>query len=177
LGSVYDDESTLKFTFETLKVASDFAIKMVKRNEERLLLSALPSLEAAQRLARFDIERYGVSRVRFLGSREIPWYSTYRRIPVQEVESLSKILALEREADKLLNGGSLAVLELGSDSYEPLKLLDISKKLINEYGIRFFTYDRSLTYCMTCKKAWNGQLHKCPSCGSVNSLNYFKRYF
>ena len=176
VGSVYDDESTLKFTFETLKEASDFAIKTVKRNEERLLLSALPSPEAAQRLAKFDIERYGVSKVRFLGTRETPWYSTYRRVSLQEVESLSKILALEREADKLLNGGSLAVLELGQDSYEPLRLLEISRKLIKEYGIRFFTYDQSLTYCITCNKTWKGLLHKCPSCGAVNALTHFKRY-
>jgi len=174
--SVYEDENTLKFALETAKYVSDFAFKADKRREKRLLPSALPFIEASERLARLDIERYGVSKVRFLGTREKPYYSTFSRISIQDVEKFSRSMSVEKEMRELLNGGSLTVLELGDTFYEPGELLSLSRKLVENYEVDFFTYNRNLTYCLNCKRSWFGLLNKCPSCGAVSTLTTFKRY-
>ena len=174
--SVYEDENTLKFALETAKYVSDFAFKADKRREKRLLPSALPFIEASERLARLDIERYGVSKVRFLGTREKPCYSTFSRISIQDVEKFSRSMSGEKEMRELLNGGSLTVLELGDTFYDPGELLSLSRKLVENYEVDFFTYNRNLTYCLNCKRSWFGLLNKCPSCGAVSTLTTFKRY-
>jgi anaerobic ribonucleoside-triphosphate reductase len=141
-----------------------------------LLPSALPFIEASERLARLDIERYGVSKVRFLGTREKPYYSTFSRISIHDVEKFSRSMNVEKEMRELLNGGSLTVLELGDTLYEPGELLSLSRKLVENYEVDFFTYNRNLTYCLNCKRSWFGLLNKCPSCGAVSTLTTFKRY-
>ncbi|MEM2394483.1 MAG: anaerobic ribonucleoside-triphosphate reductase [Candidatus Bathyarchaeia archaeon] len=174
--SVYEDEDAFKFAMETLKYVSDFTLKAEKRREKRLRSSILPLQEASERLARLDIERHGVLKVRFQGTREKPHYSTFSRINLQEGEKFLKTLMVERDLHRLLNGGSLIVLGLGDAKYEPQELLSTTKKLVENYGIEFFTYARSLTYCLQCKKSWFGRLPKCPSCGAVSTLAFFNRY-
>lgn len=174
--SVYEDENALKFALETTKYVSDFAFKADKRREKRLLPSVLPFVEASRRLARLDIERYGVSKVRFLGTREKPYYSTFSRITIQDGEKFSKAIMVEKEMYRLPNGGSLTVVELGDVQKEPSELLSLSRKLVENYDIDFFTYNRNLTYCLNCKRSWFGSLHKCPSCGTVSTLTTVNRY-
>jgi ribonucleoside-triphosphate reductase len=174
--SIYEDENALKFALETLEYTLDFTSKADKRREKRLLLSTLPFQEASERLAKLDIERYGLSKVRFLGTREKPYYSTFSTITLKDGEKFSKTLMVEKDMRRLLNGGSLTVLELEDAEYEPHELLSLTRKLAENYELEFFTYNRNLTYCLSCKKSWFGLQHKCPSCGAVSTLLAFKRY-
>ncbi|MGB9854290.1 MAG: anaerobic ribonucleoside-triphosphate reductase, partial [Candidatus Bathyarchaeales archaeon] len=174
--SIYEDGNAFKLALETAKYVSDFAFKADKRSEKRLLPSALPFIEASERLAKMDIERYGVSKVRFLGTRENPYYSTFSKIIIQDGEKFSKALMVEKEINGLLNGGSLTVVELGDTPHESSELLSLSRKLVENYEVDFFTYNRNLTYCLNCKRSWFGLLHKCPSCGAATTLTTFKRY-
>ncbi|MCS7113860.1 MAG: anaerobic ribonucleoside-triphosphate reductase [Nitrososphaerota archaeon] len=174
--SIYEDENAFNFAAETLKYVSEFTLKAERKREKRLLSSILPFPEASERLAGLDIERYGVSKVRFHGTREKPYYSTFSRITLQDGEKFLKPLMVEKDLHKLLDGGSLTVLELGDAEYEPQELLSTTRKLIENYGIGFFTYARSLTYCLQCRKSWFGRLPKCPSCGAVSPLTFFNTY-
>lgn len=172
---IYQDENALKFAFDAAKEISEFAFKAGRR-EKRLLLSILPFQEASERLARIDVERYGVSKVPFFGAREKPYYSTFSRVSVQDGEKLSKTLAVEKEMRRLFNGGSLTVVELGDTEYEPNELLSLTRKLAENYKVEFLTYNRNLTYCLNCQKSWFGLLHKCPSCGAATTLTHFKGF-
>ncbi|MEM3551376.1 MAG: anaerobic ribonucleoside-triphosphate reductase, partial [Candidatus Bathyarchaeia archaeon] len=62
-----EDGNVAIFALEIAKYLSDLAFKGERRREKRLLFSVLPYPEAMERLARQDIERYGVGRVRFQG--------------------------------------------------------------------------------------------------------------
>jgi len=172
----YEDEAALKFSVEALKYSSDFAVRTGKKVEKRLLLCSLPFAEACERLARMDIEKYGVSKVRFLGTREKPYYSAIARLELKEWEKALKILAVEKDLSKLLGGGSLTVLELGDASYAPSELLSTTRKLVENYEVEFLAYNRNLTYCVNCRKSFFGVLHKCPSCGAVSTLTSFSRH-
>lgn len=174
--SIYEDENSLKFAVETAKYVSEFLSKSDRRGERRLSASVLPFLEASERLARQDIERYGVAKVRFRGTREKPYYTAFSRISLQNMENSMKVLAVEKELYGSLSGGGLTVIELGEAEYTPETLLSATRKLIENYETEIFTYNRNITYCSHCHKDRFGILRKCPSCGSVSTLTVFKRY-
>ncbi|MEM2691033.1 MAG: anaerobic ribonucleoside-triphosphate reductase, partial [Candidatus Bathyarchaeia archaeon] len=144
--------------------------------EKRLLPSALPCADASERLAKQDIERFGIAKVRFQGIREKPHYSSYSRINLQNWETQSKILAIEKGIYEPLVGGNLTVLELGEAEYASETLLSFTKKLVEEYKLIFFTYNRNLTYCSQCRKSWFKKLQKCPICGSMSTLTTLPRF-
>jgi anaerobic ribonucleoside-triphosphate reductase len=76
----------------------------------------------------------------------------------------------------LCAGGNLLIIELGEGEHKPADLLPITKQVVEEHNIEFFTYSRNLTYCAGCKKSWFGPLHKCPLCGAVSTLTAFARF-
>jgi len=174
--NIYEDVETLKFAHEILQYISNFAQKIGKKHEKRLLTAMIPSFEASERLAKLDIERYGIANTRFLGNREKPYYSTASSITLRNGEFPIQFLKVEGELDRLCDGGKMTIIELGETEHKPNELMSFSKGLIENYGIYFFTYNRNLTYCNHCKKSWFGLLNKCPSCGSVSTLAAFKRF-
>ncbi len=173
--SIYEDASSQRLAHEIVKNVLEFLPKSGGR-ERRLLPSALPCADASERLAKQDIERFGVARVRFHGTREKPHYSAYSQINLQNWETQSRVLAVEKELYEKLVGGNLTVLELGEAEYKPETLLSFTKKLVEDYKLRFFTYNRSLTHCSQCHKSWLGTIQKCPACGSVGTLTAFTRF-
>ncbi|MEM3580968.1 MAG: anaerobic ribonucleoside-triphosphate reductase [Candidatus Bathyarchaeia archaeon] len=173
--SLYEDEKAQRFASEIIKNVLEFMPKSGKR-ERRLLPSALPCADASERLAKQDIERFGIAKVRFQGTREKPHYSSYSRINLQSWETQSKILAIEKGLYKPLVGGNLTVLELGEAEYASETLLSFTKKLVEEYKLIFFTYNRNLTYCSQCRKSWFRKLQKCPICGSMSTLTTLPRF-
>jgi len=173
--SMYEDANTQRLAHEIVNNVLEFTLKSGRR-EGRLLSSALPCTDASERLAKQDIERFGVARVRFHGTREKPYYSVYSRINFQNWETQLKVLAVEKELHKPLAGGNLTVLELEEAAHTPETLLSFTKKLVEDYKLRFFMYNRNLTYCSQCHRSWFGNLQKCPMCGSVGTLTAFTRF-
>ncbi|MEM2367025.1 MAG: anaerobic ribonucleoside-triphosphate reductase [Candidatus Bathyarchaeia archaeon] len=173
--SLYEDEKTQRFASKIIENVLEFFPRSGTR-EKRLLPSALPCADASERLAKQDIERFGIAKVRFQGIREKPHYSSYSRINLQNWETQSKILAIEKGIYEPLVGGNLTVLELGEAEYASETLLSFTKKLVEEYKLIFFTYNRNLTYCSQCRKSWFKKLQKCPICGSMSTLTTLPRF-
>jgi anaerobic ribonucleoside-triphosphate reductase len=142
-----------------------------------LFLAVLPNFEASERLAQLDIERYGVAKVRFSGTREKPFYSTISKLTLQDGGIPSEALRVERKLHGLhAGGGGLTVIELGEVEHKPDELMFITKQIVGSDNIEFFTYNRNLTYCVNCKKSWFGLSHKCPSCEATSTLTTFNRF-
>lgn len=174
--SIYEDEKTLGFAEKIMQQTSEFIGRTNRRGEKRLLLAALPSFEASERLAQLDIEKYGVAKVRFSGTREKPYYSTINDIALKSSEVSPEILKVEEKLYRFCTGGTLTVIELGKEEYKPDDLVVLTKRLVENYNVGFFRYNRNLTYCTNCKRSWVGSLSKCPSCGSVGTLTTFKQF-
>jgi anaerobic ribonucleoside-triphosphate reductase len=140
----------------------------------------LSNPEAAERLAQLDIDKYGVAKIKFSGTREKPYYSTVRRFQVKTAgETLSLPTEQLETAQKMkgLNaGGALDVLELESVEFKAEALMDLTRRLIESKSSEFFTYNRTISFCDNCKKSWFGTLYKCPSCGSMSTLTTFDRF-
>lgn len=170
------DEKTLNFAGEAVQSILDFTRKIGRRRGKRLVPAMLPKFEASERLVQLDIEKYGIAKVRFSGSREKPFYSTIRKLNLQGGTISSEFLTVERKLSGLNVGGNLTVVELGELEQKADELMSLTRQLVENSNVEFFTYNRKLTYCANCKRSWFGFLHKCPLCGSIGTLTVFDRF-
>jgi ribonucleoside-triphosphate reductase len=172
-------EESLKFAEEIIQNLLAFKHRIGKRYGKRLFPAILRSLEASERLAQLDVEKYGIAKVKFSGTREKPFYSTTRRLSLQVGDFPfipSEALEVEQKLKGLNAGGNLNIIELEEKEYKPEDLMNLTRQLIEKQAVEFFTYNRRITYCANCKKSWFGILHKCPSCGSMGTLVTFDRF-
>ena len=156
-----------------------FKQKLGRKYGKRLYPALLSTIEASERLAQLDIERYGVAKVKFSGARDKPYYSVVKRIELEPAQPLfAPTAALEQMKllKGLTTGGSLDVFELVGNDFNVGALMDLTSRLIDNKNSDFFIYSRAISYCENCKKKWFGTLHKCPSCGSMSTLTIFDRF-
>jgi ribonucleoside-triphosphate reductase len=176
--SVNHDE-TKAFSEELVKNLASFKTKFSRRHGKRLFPAVLHNFEASMRLAQLDVEKYGVAKVKFSGTRENPFYSTTRRLSLQDGDFPiipSESLEIEHKIKGLNTGGSLSIIELEDKEYTHEDLMKLTEHLVKNRYLEFFTYNRTVTYCSNCKKSWVGALHKCPACGSMSTLTTFDRF-
>lgn len=150
--------------------------RLGRRRGKRLFPAALPDFEASERLAQMDIERYGIGKVRFSGTREKPFYSTVRRLAFQDGKILAESPSLEEKTHELRLGGSLTVIELGEAEHRPDELVFFTKQAFEGHDTELLAYNRRLTHCINCRRSWFGLLQKCPTCGSTGTLTVFDRF-
>jgi anaerobic ribonucleoside-triphosphate reductase len=171
-------EESLKFAEELVENLLSFKHKFSRRHGKRLFPAMLRNLEASIRLAQLDVEKYGVAKVKFSGTREKPFYSTTKRLSLR-VDNFpyipSESFEVEQKLKGLNVGGSLSIIEMDKDC-KPEDLMKFTARLVENQALEFFTYNRITTYCDNCKKSWFGVLHKCPSCGSISTLTTFDRF-
>jgi ribonucleoside-triphosphate reductase len=147
----------------------------IGRKRGKLFLAMQPDFEASERLAQLDIERYGIGKIRFSGTREKPFYSTVNKLTFQDGKVSPESLAFEQKMRSLHMGGNLTVIELEEAEHKPDALMSFTKQAFDTYNIGFLAYNRKMTYCINCKRSWFGLLHKCPSCGAISTLIYFNQ--
>jgi anaerobic ribonucleoside-triphosphate reductase len=178
-GKPLADKETRKFAEELIQTVQAYVNKIGRKHGKRLFPAIIQSLEASARLAQLDVEKYGVVKVKVLGTREKPFYPTTRRLQVETGNFLTvpteQLDALEKF--KGLNvGGNLTIIDLNSSEVKAEDLQKLTLNLIQNHKLEFFTYNRAVTYCSTCQKSWYGNLHKCPACGSMGTLALFDRF-
>jgi anaerobic ribonucleoside-triphosphate reductase/DNA-binding transcriptional ArsR family regulator len=178
-GKSIADEESAAFAEEIAQNIQAFRHKIGRKHGKRLYPATLLSPEASERLAQLDVEKYGLAKVKFSGTREKPYYQTSKRlnlqsgefphVPAEQLDAVQKLEGLKA-------GGSLSIIELGETEYKPEELLNLTTHLAEGKALEFFTYNRVVTYCDNCQKSWFGALHKCPSCGSMSTLTTFDRF-
>jgi ribonucleoside-triphosphate reductase (formate) len=174
-----NSEESRKLAEEIIQNILAFKQKVGRKHGKRLYPVILSSSEASERLAQLDIEKYGVAKVKFSGTREKPFYSTAKRFQVKAGETLCippEMLETAQKMKGLNAGGTLEIIELEDAEFKPEALMDLTRRLIENQSLEFFTYNRIISFCENCKKSWFGTLHKCPSCGSMSTLATFDRF-
>jgi anaerobic ribonucleoside-triphosphate reductase len=178
-GKSVNDPESLQFIDEVTQNISAFRHKIGRKHGKRLYPAILCSSEASERLAQLDIEKYGIAKVKFSGTRDKPFYSSFKRLKLKSDPLTVRTEALEfmQKLKGLDVGGSLGVVELDGFEVKPEELLDLTRRLVEAHQpLEFFTYNHIVTYCSNCKKSWFGNLHKCPTCGSMSTLKAFDRF-
>ena len=172
-------EENLKFAEEIVQNTLAFKQKIGRKHGKRIFPTIIQSQEASERLAQLDIEKYGVAKVKFSGTRDKPFYSTSKRIRLEPSNSLNvqpQSLEFNQKLKNWNAGANLTVIELEQAEYKPADLMNLTKQLIENQTVELFTYNRKITYCSNCKKSWIGTLNKCPSCGAVSTLSLFDKF-
>jgi ribonucleoside-triphosphate reductase (formate) len=179
MGKSINDPESKKLIEEIINGLLSFKQKIGRKYGKRLYLVKLGDREASERLAQLDVERFGVAKVKFSGTRDKPYYSTLKRCAVITAESLQVPLGLvqmTQTVKSLTTGGSLDILELDDAEIKPMALMELTRKIIECGATEFFTYNRVVSYCENCRRNYPGTLHKCPSCGSMSTLTTFDRF-
>ena len=173
--SIREDEKKLEFAEEIMQNILAYIQKIGRKRGKRLSTAIMLDFEASERLVQLDIERYGIAKVRFSGTREKPFYSTISKLILQDGKISPEPSIFERKM-RGVHGGNLTVIDLGEVERKPDELMSLTKQIFEVYNMEFLTYNRKLTYCVNCKRSWFGLLHKCPSCGSTSTLTVFDRF-
>lgn len=173
--SIREDEKKLEFAEEIMQNILAYIQKIGRKRGKRLSTAIMLDFEASERLVQLDIERYGIAKVRFSGTREKPFYSTISKLILQDGKISPEPSIFERKMPGL-HGGNLTVIDLGEVEHKPDELMSLTKQIFEVYNMEFLTYNRKLTYCVNCKRSWFSLLHKCPSCGSTSTLTVFDRF-
>ena len=178
-GKSINSEESRVFAEEIVANVTSFKQKIGRRYVKRLYPVMLGSTEASERLAQLDVERFGVAKVKFSGTREKPYYSTSLRFHLKSAEFLSLQTDALETAKRFIGlnaGGNLSIIELENTEYKAEALMDLTIRLMENQIVEFFTYSRLISFCDNCKKNWYRTLHKCPSCGSMSNLTTFDRF-
>jgi anaerobic ribonucleoside-triphosphate reductase len=170
------DAGALEFARQIAETTARFVHRLGGRRGKRLFPALLPCPEASGRLAKLDIERFGIARVKFSGTRDRPFYSTTSRVALQKTGISQDNLVFESKLGEARAGGELAVIELGETEFGPDELMNTTKHLTEIGAFGLFTYNRKSTYCLNCRRSWFGSLHKCPGCGATSTLALFDRF-
>jgi ribonucleoside-triphosphate reductase len=179
----FNDKNTINkehmdFTGEIVQNLTTFKQKTGKKHMKRLFPAILRSQESSERMAQLDIEKYGIAKTKFSGTRDKPFYSTTRRLRFQAGNFPTippESLEIDQKLQGLNSGGNLTIIEL-EEPHQPEELVSLTKQLTEKQTVEFFTYNRRTTYCSNCQKSWIGILHKCPSCGAISTLVIFDRF-
>ena len=179
-GKALGQQESLKFAEEIIQSAQTYLHKIGRKHGRRLFLSIMQSAEASARLAQLDVEKFGIAKVKFSGTRDKPFYSTTRRLALQAgnfASVPSEQLDWEHKLKGLNAGGNLTIIDMDNVEHKPEELLKLTMHMMENQAVEFLTYNRLVTYCLNCQKNWIENLHKCPSCGAIGTLVLFDRFF
>jgi len=178
-GKPANHPESAKFADEIVQNTQSYMTKTGRKHGRRLYPAILCSPEASARLAQLDVEKYGVAKVKFSGTRDKPFYTTSRRLHLQTGDFLcvpSDQMDGQRRLLGVSRGGGLVVVDVNGSEFKPEELFKFTANLMGNHDLEFFTYNRAVTFCSGCKKSWYGKLHKCPACGSIGTLVDFDRF-
>ncbi|MEA2090699.1 MAG: anaerobic ribonucleoside-triphosphate reductase [Thermoproteota archaeon] len=168
-------EDGLHLAEEIVKHSSVKVQERSKSSEVRMASSMSSNIDVSRRLAELDVDRYGWEKVHTLGNKEHPFYTDGFAVPLETHIPWEERLRIEEKFHQLCQGGHLAVLQLADIEQNPEELLAVTRQIVTKYKVGLYAYNRNLSYCSHCQNVSYGILSKCPSCGSVDSLQRFSR--
>lgn len=133
----------------------------------RYNLEATPAENAAPRLAWLDCEKYSGldEKPYFSGKEGALEYSNAVSFDYTERNDIFKIAEIGSKLGGLFTGGHVEHFYLESE-VNPETLKNITKKIISETDLPYFTWTPTISICGNCSKKFFGNVKKCISCGS-----------
>ncbi len=168
---IYEDLMPQHFAIKLIENLVNSVNKISEKTGLRLNISQISDVEASQRLAMYDVWRYGWSTVSVQGGKENPYYTFLTSIPDDLKISMDEKLRLEEKFHPVFKGGHLTQIMVEEDVSSE-QLLEKTKKICEEYGVGLFVYNHILSWCAGCKQSFKGFKQKCPKCGSTKVTVY-----
>jgi ribonucleoside-triphosphate reductase len=155
--------------FDTVKKATEES----ETPKLRIRVGLHPSPEASARLASIDAEKFGFSTLVYQGSKKYPYYTDVPAMPFGQKIPLSTRINVEGEIQKLLDGGSMLPLRIGTDADS--EIVGRATRQVAQAGVKYFTYTSMVSVCQQCHHPHNGIRTRCENCGS-DHLTVLGRY-
>lgn len=168
-GKPIQDETAQTFLKQTAQTINEYLNKIGRKRSRHLHTATLPNTEATTRLAQLDIERYGIGRVHYAGTRDKPYYTTTTKLTPTNLNP-------PNIPPQLQTSGNLTTIEKDETPTTAEQLYETTKQLLTTHKTRFFTYNQPKTYCTNCKKTWPGLKPKCPQCNAISTLTHINRH-
>ena len=113
-GKKIENIESQKFAKEIIKNVLRFKRKIGRKYGKRLFPVILPNPEASKRLAEMEIEKFGVAKVKFSGTRYNPFFSSSIRIELkkEQLDIKPESLNIAKEISNLNFGGCLYIIDL-----------------------------------------------------------------
>jgi anaerobic ribonucleoside-triphosphate reductase len=170
-GKTMNDKEASAFSQEVVTSTASFLNRIGRRRGRHLFVTMLPNQEASTRLAHLDIERYGIAKIHFSGTRDKPYYSTTNRLALENGEIVSQ-QDPSHKTTQVQALGNFVVVELDETEHKAEELLHMTSQLMENRKIGVLKYNLRSTYCANCRRTWPGIKPKCPQCNAVNALAY-----
>lgn len=171
----FEDSNALALAEQITKHITNYANKTSRKPETRLASAISSNLDVARRFAELDVERYGWAKVQPASGRENSYYTENVVVPPNVELPFEKRLEVEQRIRKACGIEGIFLIQLPNEEISTETMASITKRIIEDFSITFFAYDRSLTYCKGCGKTFYGLLSKCKVCGSADALSFFSR--
>ena len=87
-----------------------------------------------------DIEKYGIAKIKYSGTRDKPFYTTSKKLKLKpgELSITPETLVYLQKLRELDTVGTLDIIELESLDYSPEQLMDVTRRLIENHQTEFF---------------------------------------
>ena len=172
-GKPIQDDAAKTFLTETTQNIKGSISKFGRKRGKHLQTATLPNPEAATRLAQLDIERYGIGKIRYSGTRDRPYYTTINKFTLQNLNTQQTSQNIPEQPQ---TSGSLTIIDLDETTPTAEQLLQTTTQLLETQKPKLFTYNKKTTYCTNCKKTWPDLKAKCPQCNAISTLIHYDRY-
>ena len=163
----HEARSASVFAVKVLRALESMLSKLSSETGLRLQPSLSPCEDPSSRFAQADAKRFDKSRLVFQGSKERPYYTVGGPSTRSVFIPLRRRARLEGALHAIAHGGHVMMLSIGDVDAE--KLLELTKRLFEEYGVGSLVYDKALTYCSSCRRVFSGVKARCPRCGASGS--------
>lgn len=170
----HESKEAFNFTIKSLRALDSMLSELKNETGLRLQLSLAPSEDSSSRFAQADVKRFERHKLVFQGSKEHPYYTSWLPIAKSSATALDVRAKLESVLHPIARGGHAMILNIRQ--IEPEVMVRQTERLFKEHNVGSLIYDRTLTYCSSCKCTSGGIKAKCPKCGASGSvLTYFGR--
>lgn len=101
------------------------------------------------------------------GERDLPvYYSNGTHLYVGADVLFGQKIDIEHKFFPILSGGNIFHIWLGEVYPDPEALYKLTKRIVHNTQIGYFTYTKDLTICNSCQTTSSGLLEKCSFCGN-----------
>ena len=172
-SGIYEEKSAFEMALKLIRHMSNCVREISKNTGLRMQITGANTLDAAYRLARLDIEKYGWSSTSVKRTGSQPYYSTLMTVPTKIDLTLEERLRIDGVFHSLCLGGHLAVIEV--KNHKTNDLMKITKDIIERHKVGLFAYTKNYSYCFKCDRGFKGHPSKCPNCNSTEAIIRYNR--
>lgn len=172
-AEIYEEKSAFEIALKLIRHMSNCVKELTKNTGLRIQITGANTLDAAHRLARLDIEKYGWSNTSAKRTGSQPYYSTLMAVPTKTDLTIEERLRIDGVFHSLCLGGHLAVIE--AKNHKTNDLIKITKDIIERHKVGLFTYTKKYSYCFKCDRRLKGHPSKCPNCNSTEAIIRYNR--